>query len=204
MSPPPAGRLRLLPSLRGWVVQDSIYTRESKSKAQEFASKFELKEKELLLTKAHALSERRMLLLAASCVLTVLLFIILWTTFVNLQKTKKRNRIAAKQIDELLAQREELRKVFAQPKDTHGTTEGGEAGQLEEETSATVTETEVEVTQGEGIGQVETFHSTAGTCTVVEQNQIFIAYGVIRKSGKTCVAQISRFRILLRSTLNRL
>ncbi len=134
-------------TLRGWVVQDSIYTRESKSKAQEFASKFELKEKELLLTKAHALSERRMLLLAASCVLTVLLFIILWTTFVNLQKTKKRNRIAAKQIDELLAQREELRKVFAQPKDTHGTTEGGEAGQLEEETSATVTETEVEVSE---------------------------------------------------------
>ena len=43
-------------TLRGWVVQDSIYTRESKSKAQEFASKFELKEKELLLTKAHALS----------------------------------------------------------------------------------------------------------------------------------------------------
>ena len=71
-------------TLRGWVVQDSIYTRESKCKAQEFASKFELKEKELLLTKAHALSERRMLLLAASCVLTVLLFIILWTTFVNL------------------------------------------------------------------------------------------------------------------------
>lgn len=30
---------------RGWVVQDSIYTRESKSKAQEYASKFELKEK---------------------------------------------------------------------------------------------------------------------------------------------------------------
>nr|WP_290101872.1 helix-turn-helix domain-containing protein [Parabacteroides goldsteinii] len=37
--------------------------------------------------------------------------------------------------------------MFAQPKDTHGTTEGGEAGQLEEETSATVTETEVEVSE---------------------------------------------------------
>lgn len=134
-------------TLRGWVVQDSIYTRESRSKAQEFASKFELKEKELLLTRAHALSERRMLLLAASCVLTVLLFIILWMTFVNLQKTKKRNRIAAKQIDELLAQREELRKVFIQPKDTHRTTEGGEAGQPEEETSVTVTETEVDVSE---------------------------------------------------------
>lgn len=33
--------------------------------------------------------------------------------------TKRRNRIAAKQIDELLAQREELRKVFTQTKDTH-------------------------------------------------------------------------------------
>lgn len=134
-------------TLRGWVVQDSIYTRESRSKAQEFAAQFELKEKELLLTRAHALSERRMLLLAASCVLTVLLFIILWVTFVNLQKTKKRNRIAAKQIDELLAQREELRKVFTQPKDAHRTTEGGEAGQPEEETSVTVTETEVDVSE---------------------------------------------------------
>lgn len=36
-----------------------------------------------------------------------------------MQKTKRRNRIAAKQIDELLAQREELRKVFTQTKDTH-------------------------------------------------------------------------------------
>lgn len=134
-------------TLRCWVVQDSIYTRESRSKAQEFASKFELKEKELLLTRAHALSERRMLLLAASCVLTVLLFIILWMTFANLQKTKKRNRIAAKQIDELLEQREELRKVFTQPKDTHRITEGGEAGQPEEETSVTVTETEVDVSE---------------------------------------------------------
>ena len=34
-------------------------------------------------------------------------------------KDKRRNRIAAKQIDELLAQREELRKVFTQTKDTH-------------------------------------------------------------------------------------
>lgn len=40
---------------RGWVVQDSIYTRESKSKAQEYASKFELKEKELQLAKSHLL-----------------------------------------------------------------------------------------------------------------------------------------------------
>ena len=102
---------------RCYVVQDSIYTRESKSKAQEFATKFELKEKELLLAKSHALSERRMLLLVSSCILLV--FIIFWITFANLQKTKRRNRIAAKQIDELLAQREELRKVFTQTKDTH-------------------------------------------------------------------------------------
>ncbi len=107
---------------RCYVVQDSIYTRESKSKAQEYASKFELKEEELLLKKSQSLSERRMLLLAGSCVLTVLLFIILWKTFVNLQKTKRRNHIAAKQIDELLAQREELRKVFTQTRNIHKTT----------------------------------------------------------------------------------
>lgn len=96
------------------VLQDSIYTRESASKAQEYASKFDLKEKELQLTKSRALSEKRMMLLAGLCILLTLLFVILWITYMNLQKNKQRNRIAAKQIDELLSQREELRKLFAQ------------------------------------------------------------------------------------------
>ncbi len=97
------------PNVAGWCKIAFIPAR-AKVKAQEYASKFELKEKELQLAKSHALSERRMLLLAGSCVLTVLLIIILWTTFCEFAKTKMRNRIAAKQIDELLAQREELRK----------------------------------------------------------------------------------------------
>lgn len=125
---------------RCYAVQDSIYARESKSKAQELATKFELKEQELLLAKSRALSERRMFLLVSSCILLFLLFIILWITFSNLQKTKKRNRIAAKQIDELLVQREELRKVFIQAKDTHNPAEEIEAGSsLPEEEMLTAT-----------------------------------------------------------------
>lgn len=95
------------------TVTDSIYARESQSKAQEYASKFDLKEKELQLTKSRALSERRKLLLTGFCLLSVLLFAILWTTYMNLRKNRQRNRIAAKQIDELLAQRDELRRRFA-------------------------------------------------------------------------------------------
>lgn len=110
------------------VVKDSIYARESESKSQEYASKFDLKEKELQLTKSRALSDRRKFLLAGLCILSVLLFIILWITYVNLRRNKERNRIAAKQIDELLAQREELRKLFAQAKAGEEVPKESEAG----------------------------------------------------------------------------
>ena len=66
-------------------------------------------------------------------------------SFVNLQKTKMRNRIAAKQIDELLAQREELRKVFTQTRNTHETTKEIRTGSSlpEEETLPATTTTDV-------------------------------------------------------------
>lgn len=52
-----------------------------------------------------------------------------------------RNRIAAKQIDELLAQREELRKVFTQTRNTHETTKEIRTGSSlpEEETLTAAT-----------------------------------------------------------------
>lgn len=56
-----------------------------------------------------------------------------------------RNRIAAKQIDELLAQREELRKVFTQTRNTHETTKEIRTGSSlpEEETLTATTKTDV-------------------------------------------------------------
>lgn len=56
-----------------------------------------------------------------------------------------RNRIAAKQIDELLAQREELRKVFTQTRNIHETTKEIRTGSSlpEEETLTATTKTDV-------------------------------------------------------------
>ena len=96
------------------TVQDSIYIRERESEAQEFASQFQLKEKEWQLSQAQALSERKNILLGASGLIAILLIILLWIIWASLRRSERRNRIAAKQIDELIAQREEARKTFAQ------------------------------------------------------------------------------------------
>lgn len=95
------------------AVQDSIYRRESESKAQEYAALFDSQEKELQLTEERAQSQRKTILIVSSLILIVLLLFILWITFRNLRITKERNRIDAQRIDELLSQKEELRKVYA-------------------------------------------------------------------------------------------
>lgn len=98
---------------RCYAVQDSIYRRESESKAQEYAALFDSQEKELQLTEERAQSQRKTILIVSSLILIVLLLFILWGTFRNLRITKERNRIDAQRIDELLSQKEKLRKVYA-------------------------------------------------------------------------------------------
>lgn len=107
------------------TVQDSIYRRESESKSQEYAALFHSQEKELQLTEERAQSQRKTILIISSLTLIVLLLFILWVLFRNLRITKKRNRIDAQRIDELLAQKEELRKAYS--KQSSGTPEEGEA-----------------------------------------------------------------------------
>lgn len=96
------------------VLQDSIYTREKASRAQELGTVFRLNEKELQLAEAQVAAQRRNFLLVGSCVVVVLLSLLLWIIWRNLRSTRNRNRIAVRQIDELLAQREELRRAFEQ------------------------------------------------------------------------------------------
>ena len=98
---------------RCYILQDSIYNRESESKAQEYAALFETQEKELQLTEERAQSQRKTILIVSSMTLVVLLLFILWIVVYNLRKTKERNRIDAKRIDDLIAQKEELRKAYA-------------------------------------------------------------------------------------------
>lgn len=100
--------------LRISELQEGIYQREKESHALELSGIFHLNEKELQLSEVQAESERRIMLFIGACIVMVLLLTLLWIIWINLRKTRRRNRIVAKQIDELLAQREELRKAFAQ------------------------------------------------------------------------------------------
>lgn len=99
---------------RCYSVQDSIYRRESGSKAQEYAATFDAKEKELQLIQAQAESQREKILVAGSVLLILLLSVILWVVLRNLRRIKMKNRIDAERIDELIAQKEELRNAFSQ------------------------------------------------------------------------------------------
>ena len=98
---------------RCYAVQDSIYSRESESKAQEYAALFSSQEKELQLTEARAQSQRKTILIVSSLTIIVLLLFILWVVFRNLRKTRERNRIDERRIDELISQKEELRKAHS-------------------------------------------------------------------------------------------
>lgn len=102
---------------RSYTLRDSIYQRESESKAQEYAALFEANEKELRLTEARAESQRKTILIVSATTLIVLLLFILWVVMRNLRITRERNRIDAQRIDELIAQKEELRKAYFQATD---------------------------------------------------------------------------------------
>ena len=117
------------------VLSDSIYAREREAQAQEYAVIFDLNEKELQLSEAEAEVQQNRVIVISACIVILLLLILLWTVWRNLKKTRERNRIAVRQIDELVAQREELRKVFfaSQMKDDN-TPAAEENGQPERET----------------------------------------------------------------------
>lgn len=91
---------------RANVVQDSLYTREKTTQAQELATVFALNEKQFELEKEKAESQKRLILLWSAggiILLVVLILIILCWQF---QVIKKHNKLAARRIDELMKQRE--------------------------------------------------------------------------------------------------
>lgn len=95
---------------RASVIQDSLQSREKSGKAQEFAALFRLNERDnqLLLAKAD-LQRHQILSLSALGIGLMALALLAFVTY-HYRNSMKRNRIAARQIDELLAQREELRR----------------------------------------------------------------------------------------------
>ena len=109
--------------LRYSVVQDSLSSRKIAGQAQKLATQFRMHEKERELQEAKALAERRVMLLVFSLIILLLLMVLTVVISLNLHKTRQRNRIIVKQIDELLAQRKELRRNSATDASRPGTAE---------------------------------------------------------------------------------
>ena len=96
------------------VLYDSIYSREQASRAHQYAIAFNLHEKDLQLAESRIQSQKRGFWLIGSCVVVLLLCVLVGVVYRNWRITLRRNKIAAKQIDELLAQREEARNACCQ------------------------------------------------------------------------------------------
>ena len=95
------------------ALQDSIHHHERREQAQELATAFRLNEKERQLEQTRADMQRRTLLLGVAGLSFVLLLALLAIIGRNLRQSKRRNKLLAKQLDELQAQREELYKTLA-------------------------------------------------------------------------------------------
>jgi AraC-like DNA-binding protein len=90
---------------RAAAIQDSLYMREKSTRAQELASVFALNEKELALVKEKAKSQHKHILFIVSIGIAVLVLIILILVWRAYRISVKQQRIGAKRIDELIAQR---------------------------------------------------------------------------------------------------
>lgn len=110
------GNYRLMSDLykRSLVLADSINARLNKSRAQEFSTIFNLNEKEAKIKDEQARAERNFLLFSGLAVIVFLLAIIMIVVYRNYLRVRQRNQIATRQIDELLQQRDELRRIYAE------------------------------------------------------------------------------------------
>ena len=90
---------------RAATIQDSLYMREKTTKAQELASVFALNEKDLALINEKAKTQRKHILLLASSGIAFIILIILLLVWRAYRNSVKQQRIAAKRIDDLIAQR---------------------------------------------------------------------------------------------------
>ena len=97
---------------RAAAIRDSLYLREKKSHAQELATLFALNDREIALEQSRTAAQHRNMIIAIlSCVLFTLaaLFVMSW---LSLRRERRRNVIAARQIDELTQNREDMRKYM--------------------------------------------------------------------------------------------
>jgi len=88
---------------RAYAVRDSLYMREKSTRAQELAAAFESNVREMELAGVRAELQRRKVMVIAAWGIGVLVLIILALIVRAYRQSVKRNKIAARQIDELLA-----------------------------------------------------------------------------------------------------
>ena len=101
---------------RAFAVRDSMMQRETRNHGQELAVMFELEDKELALSQAREESSRRLVMLTVAVAIVIVVVIVLVALIVHNRMVMRRNRLAARQIDELMAQRGLLRgRVDATP-----------------------------------------------------------------------------------------
>lgn len=94
---------------RASVIKDSLIRREHQSHAQELAMMFEVEEKELALSQSREESARRLTWLVVSIGIVAVVSVALLALWWHYRMVLKRNRLAARQIDELMAQRSLVR-----------------------------------------------------------------------------------------------
>lgn len=93
---------------KAMAVQDSIYLRETRSRAQELNALFHLNDRELELNRAKADAHERKIMLFSAAGLLFLMLVIIAVLWRQYRTSLNRNRIAARQIDELSAQRSRI------------------------------------------------------------------------------------------------
>lgn len=99
---------------RAATVADSMNVREKDHAARELATLFSLKEKEMALEKVKGVSQRNHILWITSTCIGLLILLILLIIWRQYRVTLRHNRTAARQIDELIAQRDKLMASYRQ------------------------------------------------------------------------------------------
>lgn len=94
------------------TLTNRIYTREKASRAHELATIFDTQEKEAQITRQSYQISRQRIMLYSIGSLTVISLIFLLINGRNLRKIREKNRVAFRQIDEMMAQRERLRQAW--------------------------------------------------------------------------------------------
>lgn len=112
-------------SQRAAAINDSIYARERDSRAQELAMMFQLNEKDLALERSKAKLQKRRIMLMAAAGVSVVILIVLVVLLTRYRNLLQRNKIAARQIDELMAQKERLYESSRKPSADNGEEDTG-------------------------------------------------------------------------------